>query len=120
MEIRIYQICPQRDKENVLFYGFDELRTLKATDSIDPDIYDMVFSGNVDCDNLEDVFKTFNQEHPDVYKGNSLSVSDIIEVVETTEKVGKGFYFCDNCGFTEIEAYQNEADKTVWIKKQSN
>ncbi len=66
-------------------------------------IYDKVFSGEVDCNNLEDVYRMFNTDHPKEYIGRSLSVSDVVEIIDGDDK---GFYFCDNIGFEKI-AFDN-------------
>lgn len=50
----------------------------------------------------------FNQNRPAEFHGWSLSVSDIVEVVESGI-VEKGFYFCDSWGFTEIEFESEKA-----------
>ena len=48
---------------------------------------------------LEDVFYTFNVNHPKNFKGHSLSVSDIVAI-----KINKtiSFYFTDSVGFVHL------------------
>ena len=41
-----------------------------------------------------DIFRIFNIDHPKDFRGHSLSVSDIVEVVDSNS-VKSGFYFCD-------------------------
>lgn len=101
MEISIYQINIERDKDRVAFYGMEDLMELRGGDRIDCSIYDAVYSGAVECNNLEDVYKMFNLDHPDGYRGRSLSVSDIVEV-KSAKDVVPGYYFCDNFGFQKI------------------
>lgn len=102
MEIRIYQIDMERDKDRVAFYGLEDLTELNGGTKLDNSIYDGVYSGEVDCDSLEDVYKMFNLEHPSDYRGRSLSVSDIVEV-KSSENVEPGFYYCDSFGFQKVE-----------------
>lgn len=102
MEIRIYQIDMERDKDRVVFYGLEDLTELEGGNKLDNSIYDGVYSGEVDCDSLEDVYKMFNLEHPSDYRGRSLSVSDIVEV-KSSENVEPGFYYCDSFGFQKVE-----------------
>lgn len=102
MTIRVYQINLERDMDHVAFQDVERLPELQQSAVINSPLYDCVFEGSVDCTTLEDVFRKFNLERPLEYKGRSLSVSDIVEVIqcETTES---GFYFCSSIGFQRIE-----------------
>ena len=42
----------------------------------------------------------FNLDHPDGYRGRSLSVSDVVEVVGEEKST---FHFCDSIGFREVD-----------------
>lgn len=81
MDITIYQINMGRDHNRIAFEGLDLLKLYQGSDKIDSRIYDRVFEGEVDCKDLEDVYRKFNLEHPEGYKGRSLSVSDVVEIV---------------------------------------
>lgn len=50
---------------------------------------------------LEEIFAKFNVNHPEHFAGHSLSVSDVVEVWETTSDVHR-FYYCSRFGFTEV------------------
>lgn len=102
MNIRIYQINMGRDEKRVAFMGLDTLKQLQGTEEINSSIYDCVFSGEVNCDGLEDVFQKFNVDHPDGYSGRSLSVSDVVEITESND-LEPGFYYCDSVGFKTVE-----------------
>ncbi len=101
MKINIYQINQDRDTQRLKFMGLDAVR--KVLRSAEPDCaaYDKVYSGNVKCRNLEDVFVLFQSGRPDNFRGHSLSVSDVVEV-EDAASMTPGFYFCDSIGFKEI------------------
>lgn len=86
MKIKIYQVNMDRDEKRVAFENLDRLESQNLP--IDSSIYDTVFDGEVDGDTLEDVFRIFNIERPEGYQGRSLSVSDIVEVVEPPRVVG--------------------------------
>ena len=101
MEIKIFQINLDRDTNRVAFADLEHTEKYQGSPGIDSSIYDEVFSGNVDCSNLEDVFRMFNLEQPDNYSGRSLSVSDIVQVLDSTT-VAPGCYFCDTIGFKEV------------------
>jgi len=92
----------KRDNERVAFLDIESMKELKGYDKPDSSIYDAVYSGEVDCNSLEDVYRMFNINHPSGYRGRSLSVSDIVEV-KSAENVVPGFYFCDTVGFQKVE-----------------
>ena len=68
MNIRIYQVNMSRDVNNVGFASYENLEKWQGTSAIDSSIYDKVFSGEVKCKTLEDVYVKFNQHHPRGYK----------------------------------------------------
>ena len=109
MNIRIYQVNMGRDDKRVAFQGLEELEHFQGSKEIDSSIYDCAFAGQVDCEGLEDVFQKFNIDHPDGYKGRSLSVSDVVEITESDD-VEPGFYFCDSIGFKKVEFNADEAE----------
>lgn len=111
MHIKIYQINLERDNDRVAFLSHDSIARFQGDENIHSEIYDQVFDGEVDCDTLEDVFEMFNIHHTADYQGRSLSVSDIVEVVES-ETIDSGFYFCDAFGFKSVE-FQSEQAKPM-------
>lgn len=118
MKITIYQINMDRDKDRVCFLAHESLAKFQGSTEINGAIYDKVFTGEVACRSLEDVYRMFNLHHPEGYKGRSLSVSDVVEVSESSE-VEKGCYYCDSFGFKPV-AFEpvNTKDKTE--KEASN
>jgi hypothetical protein len=117
MDITIYQINHDRDTDRVSFMGYDDLPQFQGSQEPNPEIYDKVFEGSVDCSNLEDVYEKFNLDHPAEFQGHSLSVSDIVEI-KAAPDTEPGFYFCDSFGFKQIpfEPVQSqEASKTIKV-----
>lgn len=112
MKINIYQINQDRDTQRLKFMGLDAVR--KVLRSAEPDCaaYDKVYSGDVKCRNLEDVFVLFQSGRPEGFQGHSLSVSDVVEV-EDAASITPGFYFCDNIGFKEIPFQPELANDVV-------
>lgn len=102
MKIKIHQINKDKDTNRVIFMNHKLATKYQGSDKIDRSIYDEVFSGTVDCRNLEDVFMVFNCCQPKGYKGRCLSVSDVVEIIKS-EVEKPGFYFCDSFGFERIE-----------------
>ena len=102
MEIRIYQINSDRDAYGYKFMGMDWVKKHWGEQGVDSEIYDKVYEGTIDGSSLEDVFCTFNFSRPVGFKGHSLSVSDVVEVIQSSE-TEPGFYFCDSIGFQKVE-----------------
>lgn len=124
MRINIYQIDSDKDTNRVKFEGYEE--TLKYG-GINPAIYKCVFHGDVDGD-LEAVYCTFNHpDHPGTFQGHSLSLSDIIEVVDTEttpygiveylSKDSDGNPYVDSRMFCDT---QEEFDNEVWRCELNN
>ena len=102
MKIELYQIDTKKDREhNVCYMCLDS--TLARAGKVDPKIYNKVYEGEVECRDCEDVYRLFNVGvKPDNYSGRSMSVSDVLRVVES-DHVAPGFYFCDSIGFKKID-----------------
>lgn len=100
MNIAIFQINPDRDENNVAFLSYENLERFQGSAALRSEIYDKVFEGEVECGTLEEVYQMFNLDHPDGYRGRSLSVSDVVEVVGEEKST---FYFCDSIGFREVD-----------------
>ena len=96
MNIKIYQINIKRDKNCVKFLHYDHLDSFQETKDINASIYDEVFSGDVDCSDLEAVFQKFNTEGHPLHRGHSLSASDIVATED-------GAYYCDSVGFKKVD-----------------
>lgn len=117
MNIRIYQINPGRDSDRLAFQGLDEIGG-----NLNSEIYDCVYEGDVDCKSLEGIFEKFNHDRPEGCEERSLSVSDIVEVIDS-ETVSPGFYYCDSFGFKAIdfepekaEPYQPKTIKVLMVE----
>lgn len=109
MRIKIYQIDLNKDDKSVAFESYERLKDIQGSDKINAAIYNYVYSGEVDAQNLEDVYRIFNIDRPENYVGRSLSVSDVVEVVNSPS-VKLGFYYCDAIGYKEIEFNPDECN----------
>ena len=98
MKIRIYQIDLSLDDQRVAFRSHAEIQS-QYGGRIPAELYRKAYEGTVEAENLEDVFYIFNMAHPQDYRGRSLSVSDVIEVVEESSST---FYYVDTIGFREV------------------
>jgi hypothetical protein len=84
-------------------YGFMSLKTNKEVNGkIDVSKYDFVYKGTIvesgrsNEEMLEELFETFNINHPNDYKGRSISTGDII-------LLGTVAYYCDSFGWQKID-----------------
>ena len=100
-EFSIYQINMDRDSANVCFIGMESLEKIKGTKKVNAAAYDRVYDGKMDCISLENIYQKFNVDHPADYTGRSLSVSDVVEIMES-DTLKPGFYFVDSIGFKKI------------------
>lgn len=96
MRIKLYQINTERDKNRVKFLDFDMLKQFQGSPKVDAAIYDEVFDGELDTTDVEELFRRFNQEGHPLFRGHSLSVSDVA-VLE-----GRA-YFCCSVGFRNVD-----------------
>ena len=105
MKIKVFQVNPDLDCHNTLFRSYD--CAMKSAGRIDPSIYKTVFNGNVDAQDLEDVFAVLNFSQPVGYNGHSLSVSDIVEIE------GSGCFYCDSFGFQELKDFDTSKTEPI-------
>ena len=99
----------QLDDENINVLAdhklFESWQMLNKTAGFNIHQYKKVYEGEIESDPiqgndilgaLESLFKTFNIDHPDDYRGRSLSVSDVVVLDDVK-------YYCDSYGWVNIE-----------------
>ena len=80
------------------FIGYDRMRERFGEPS--PEDYQLVFDGEAETNNLEEIYNKFNAGlHPPGYTGHSLSMSDVIELYDGE---GSEFHYVDERGFQTI------------------
>lgn len=99
MRIKIFQINMDKDKERVKFRAFNEI------EKVNPEIYKTVFYGDVEAENLSEIYEMFNDNRPPTFQGHSLSMSDVVKICdkEDTLMENDACYYCDTVGFRRIE-----------------
>lgn len=102
MKIKVFQVNSDLDSHGTKFRDYDSV--LKTAGRIDPSVYNTVFDGDVECEDLEDVYRLLNTDHPPAYQGHSLSVSDVVEI---TDDDGVNSYFCDSIGFQKVSDFDS-------------
>lgn len=104
MKVKLYQISPEEDRYNLMFMSYEFTMNHGG---IKESSYELVFDGELDVKGPEDVFYIFNCQHPEGYRGRSMSTSDVVWVE------GLGTFFCDSIGFMSIKFNQK---KCPWRK----
>lgn len=98
MRVQIYQINQDRDVNR------EKFSSLKEDQFPNPAIYDEVFDAEIEEDDLEDIYERFNTEGHPLFRGHSLSVSDVV-VLD-----GKA-HICQDFGFKEIPFDASQTQK---------
>ena len=101
MKFSIYQIDLEKDEKAIAFESLERLENLTGKTDIDSNIYNRVFKGETTDHDLEDIYQRFNISPPMEHNGRALSVSDIV-VVNESDDIKPGAYYCDNIGFKEV------------------
>ena len=103
MRVKIYQINPERDSNRMKFIS------LSDSQSPDPSIYDEVFNAEIDENGLEEIYGRFNTVGHPLFRGHSLSVSDVIvtdEKASVQELKRQNSYFINSL-YTSNEKDEN-------------
>lgn len=101
-QFSIYQLKQSDVLHGIRFESFDYLQ--KNGIKCDIHNYALVYSGHMrPNETLEGLFHKFNIEHPEDFKGHSLSVSDVIVIKE----LGKiAAYYVDSFGFKQLDRFE--------------
>lgn len=94
---RIYQLKPNVDVM-MKFIGYDDL--LKKFGDPDPKNYLLVYDGQIETEDLDEIYEKFNVGQPSGFQGHSLSISDVIELYD---EAGSSCHYVDRFGFRDIE-----------------
>lgn len=100
MHIKIHQIDASQDNSRLLFLNY--AATVKRVGGVLPHIYRTVWEGEVNTNDIEDIYRIFNIELPKDYKARSMSLSDIVEKADGT------CWFCDSFGFKQLKGFIKE------------
>lgn len=107
---RIWQL--KSDSEfGMRFISYDEMKKNFGEPKVAN--YDVVFDGEIETNNLEEIYTKFNTEHPLGFKGHSLSISDVVELYDT---VNSEFHYVDQFGFKDIEFKKNAQEHGMTMK----
>jgi hypothetical protein len=98
---RVWQL--QRDSPIELRF-IDYGTLLERFGEPDPANYAVVYDGQIETNDLEEVYAMFNiGKRPPGYTGHSMSMSDVVELYDDA---GSEFHYCDRMGFQQITFQQ--------------
>ena len=106
----IYQLTHNPELNHLRFEGTESLKRMGITkdnfDAIKPGNYELIYVGElselqeqIEGETLEAIYEKFNIDHPEDYRGHSLSVSDIVVLHQNGENSA---HFVDSFGFTGL------------------
>lgn len=95
MKVSVYQIIPELDEQGLLFRDM-RFVTKAGGGQIPSELYECVYTGELEVSNPEQVFMICNTAHPEGYRGHSMSVSDVVEFYHSSEQ--SEFFYCDSPG----------------------
>ena len=100
----IYQIKSGDETRDYRFEPFDRLQATGR--SVDRANYNLVYTASLDSKTtLEDIYRTFNIDHPADFKGHSLSVSDVVVLHQGGKDTA---HYCDSFGFQQVPEFLRE------------
>ena len=100
----IYQIKSGDETRDYRFEPYDRLQATGR--SVDRANYDLVYTAPLDGKTtLEDIYRTFNIDHPADFKGHSLSVSDVVVLHQAGKDTA---HYCDSFGFQQVPEFLRE------------
>ena len=100
----IYQL---RNEDSTRDYRFEPYDRLQAAGlSVDKANYTEVYAAPLAAGTtLEDLYRTFNVDHPADFKGHSLSVSDVVVLHQNGQDTA---HYCDSVGFQQVPEFLRE------------
>ena len=100
----IYQL---RNEDSTRVYRFEPYDRLQAAGlTVDKANYTEVYAAPLTAGTtLEDIYRTFNVDHPADFKGHSLSVSDVVVLHQNGQDTA---HYCDSVGFQQVPEFLRE------------
>ena len=100
----IYQLRNEDSTRDYRFEPYDRLQAAGLT--VDKANYMEVYAAPLTAGTtLEDIYRTFNVDHPADFKGHSLSVSDVVVLHQNGHDTA---HYCDSVGFQQVPEFLRE------------
>ena len=116
----IYQLKREDSTTDLRYMGSDWLQ--KKGLEPNRDNYDLVYIGRLypsenRLDTLERLYQTFNIDHPEDFRGHSLSISDIVAL---KEQGVVSYHYVDSIGYTELPNFDKNYLKTAEMQLEDD
>ena len=113
----IYQLRNEDSTSDYRFEPYDRLQAAGRT--VDKANYTEVYAAPLSAGTtLEDIYRTFNVDHPADFKGHSLSVSDVVVLHQNGHDTA---HYCDSVGFQQVpEFLQENPLRTAELSTEQN
>ena len=111
----IYQLndTPQAREVKFMNSDFHEMKGV----AISRENYDLVYTAPLEeGTTLEDIYTRFNIDHPEDFRGHSLSVSDVVVLHQNGEN---SCYFVDSFGYKEVPEFMEERTQQLQTEQTS-
>lgn len=108
--VRIWQLKPDSDFD-LRFRAYDE--TVNSYGEPRRCNYQTVYDGELETNDLEEIYSKFNINHPEGFTGHSLSISDVIEIYD---EGCSNIYYVDRIGFRSIAFDNPEPEQGITMK----
>ena len=103
-DFSIYQLRNEDSTRDYRFEPYDRLQAAGRT--VDKANYTEVYAAPLAAGTiLEDIYRTFNVDHPADFNGHSLSVSDVVVLHQNGHDTA---YYCDSVGFQQVPEFLRE------------
>ena len=100
----IYQLRNEDSTRDYRFESYDRLQAAGLT--VDKANYTEVYAAPLTAGTtLEDIYRTFNVDHPADFKGHSLSVSDVVVLHQNGQDTA---HYCDSVSFQQVPEFLRE------------
>ena len=103
----IFQMSQNEQTHGLKFFNLDNYQKEKGEKRIDMGLYNHIYNGTVEAQNmgqaLNILWDKFNTDHPEDFRGHSLSVSDLVSLVPQTSKGRSHYFFCDSFSWEEVK-----------------
>lgn len=99
MMVRIYQMVVELDTQMLRFRDQEDIVVANGGE-FPSELYECVYSCEMDVSGPEDIYYIFNCNLPKDYSGRSLSVSDVVELADSAGR--SEFFYCDMVGFSPV------------------
>lgn len=110
----IYQLDRSDSVDHLRFMSSDWLE--KKGLRIDRDNYQMVYAAElVQGETLEDIYTRFNINHPEDFRGHSLSVSDVVVLHQNGKDTA---HYVDSFGFKEVPGFSKAVSQDTSLRAQ--